>query len=105
MPTAALSLRDMAYWYVAGAPVLDGADLTVTPGEVVVVRGPNGSGKTTLLRLAAGDRGPAARRGAPRARCRLPAADRRGTATTDAVLRMARDREADAPGPGRHGAR
>ena len=63
MPTA-LSIRDMAYWYVAGAPVLDGADLTVAPGEVVMVRGPNGSGKTTLLRLAAGIAAP--RRGAVR---------------------------------------
>ena len=55
MPAAtALSVRDLAYWYVAGAPVLDGAALTVGPGEVVMVRGPNGSGKTTLLRLAAG---------------------------------------------------
>ena len=55
MPAAAaLSVRDLAYWYVAGTPVLDGAGLTVAPGEVVMVRGPNGSGKTTLLRLAAG---------------------------------------------------
>ena len=44
MPTAALSMRDMGFWYVAGSPVLDGADLTVVPGEVVMVRGPNGSG-------------------------------------------------------------
>jgi ABC-type multidrug transport system ATPase subunit len=54
MPTAALSVRDMTHWYVPEHTVLDGADLTVDPGEVVVVRGPNGSGKTTLLRLAAG---------------------------------------------------
>jgi ABC-type Mn2+/Zn2+ transport system ATPase subunit len=64
LPTAALSMRDMAYWYVAGAPVLDAADLTVAPGEVVMVRGPNGSGKTTLLRLAAGVAAP--RRGVVR---------------------------------------
>jgi ABC-type multidrug transport system ATPase subunit len=55
LPAAtALSVRDLAYWYVAGTPVLDRAALTVAPGEVVMVRGPNGSGKTTLLRLAAG---------------------------------------------------
>jgi ABC-type multidrug transport system ATPase subunit len=54
MPTAALSVRDMTHWYVPDQAVLDGADLTVGRGEVVVVRGPNGSGKTTLLRLAAG---------------------------------------------------
>jgi len=54
LSAAALTIRDAAYWYVPGTPVLDGADLTVGPGEVVMVRGPNGSGKTTLLRLAAG---------------------------------------------------
>jgi ABC-type Mn2+/Zn2+ transport system ATPase subunit len=64
LPTAALSIRDMAYWYVTGVAVLDGADLTVAPGEVVMVRGPNGSGKTTLLRLAAGVAAP--RRGVVR---------------------------------------
>jgi ABC-type multidrug transport system ATPase subunit len=64
MPTAALSVRDMTHWYVPDHTVLDGADLTVDRGEVVVVRGPNGSGKTTLLRLAAGIQTP--RRGAVR---------------------------------------
>jgi hypothetical protein len=39
LPAAtALSVRDLAYWYAAGAPVLDRADLTVAPGEVVMVR-------------------------------------------------------------------
>jgi ABC-type multidrug transport system ATPase subunit len=54
MPATALCVRDVTHWYVRGATVLDGADLTVAAGEVVVVRGGNGSGKTTLLRLAAG---------------------------------------------------
>ena len=35
-------------------PALAGVDLTVEPGEIVLVRGPNGAGKTTLLRLCAG---------------------------------------------------
>ena len=35
-------------------PALAGADLTVDPGEVVLLRGPNGAGKTTLLRVCAG---------------------------------------------------
>ena len=37
-----------------GLRVLRGLDLTVRPGEAVVVAGPNGAGKTTLLRLLAG---------------------------------------------------
>ena len=34
--------------------VLDGVDLDVATGEMVVLMGPSGSGKTTLLRIAAG---------------------------------------------------
>jgi signal transduction histidine kinase/ABC-type multidrug transport system ATPase subunit len=36
-------------------PVLDGVDLEVRPGEVVVVVGENGAGKTTLVRCLAGE--------------------------------------------------
>lgn len=35
-------------------PALAGVDLTVSEGEIVLVRGPNGAGKSTLLRLCAG---------------------------------------------------
>lgn len=35
-------------------PALSGVDLSVEPGEVVVVAGPNGAGKTSLLRACAG---------------------------------------------------
>ena len=35
-------------------PALSGIDLTVEPGEIVLLRGANGSGKTTVLRACAG---------------------------------------------------
>ncbi|MFD8206756.1 ATP-binding cassette domain-containing protein [Streptomyces sp. NPDC059695] len=37
-----------------GAPVLNGVDLAVRGGEVLVLLGPNGAGKSTLCRVAAG---------------------------------------------------
>jgi iron complex transport system ATP-binding protein len=36
------------------SPVLDGVELLLAPGRLVVVLGPNGAGKTTLLRALAG---------------------------------------------------
>jgi energy-coupling factor transport system ATP-binding protein len=42
-------------WFAYGDDhVLEGAELEVRRGEVVVLEGPNGSGKTTLAKIAAG---------------------------------------------------
>ncbi len=46
--------RDVRFGYRSGLPVLDGVDLDVRRGEVVVLEGPNGSGKTTLAKVVAG---------------------------------------------------
>jgi zinc transport system ATP-binding protein len=50
----AVELRDVAFGYQYGRPVLRDVDLTVAAGELVAVAGPNGGGKTTLMRLVLG---------------------------------------------------
>ncbi|MGQ4599317.1 ATP-binding cassette domain-containing protein [Nocardia sp. R6R-6] len=52
-----LSLDGVAIAY-SGEPVLDGLDLTIAPGEILVVVGRSGCGKSTLLRALAGLRAP-----------------------------------------------
>ena len=49
-----IRLRDAGYRYPSGPIGIEGVDLDVAPGEVVLVTGPTGCGKSTLLRLAAG---------------------------------------------------
>ena len=51
---AAIELNGLCHWYGAGAmrrQVLDGVNLQVAAGEVVLLTGPSGCGKTTLLTL------------------------------------------------------
>jgi energy-coupling factor transporter ATP-binding protein EcfA2 len=49
-----LELRDVAFAYPAGPPVLTGATLSIEADTVGALLGPNGAGKSTLARLAAG---------------------------------------------------
>jgi ATP-binding cassette subfamily B protein len=46
-----LRFEQVRFAYNEGAPVLDGLDLVLRPGEAVAVVGPTGTGKTTIARL------------------------------------------------------
>ena len=48
-----LFLRDIHLTF-GGTPTLEGADLSIAPGERLTLVGRNGSGKSTLLKIAAG---------------------------------------------------
>ena len=50
-----LELRNLRFRYADEEPwVLDGLNLTIAPGEAVVLVGPSGCGKTTLLKIMLG---------------------------------------------------
>lgn len=52
--SALLEVRDVAYAYPGGQPVLTGASLSLEAQTVCGILGPNGAGKSTLARLCAG---------------------------------------------------
>ena len=51
---AGIEIRSLTRQFREGARALEGVDLDVQDGELLVLVGPSGSGKTTLLRLVAG---------------------------------------------------
>jgi vitamin B12/bleomycin/antimicrobial peptide transport system ATP-binding/permease protein len=51
---AALRLRNLSVTLHDRAPVIDGAEVTIMPGEKVLVTGESGTGKSTLVRALAG---------------------------------------------------
>jgi len=53
LPPARLHLESVDFHW-GQKPLLNQVDLTVRPGEIVVLAGPSGSGKTTLARVALG---------------------------------------------------
>ena len=54
-----LSLSDCRV-QIGKAVLLDGVDLTCTPGTLTAIVGPNGAGKSTMLALLSGERTPSA---------------------------------------------
>lgn len=54
MSAPILNLQGVSYT-LGGRPLLESADLSLTPGERICLVGRNGSGKSTLLRIAAGE--------------------------------------------------
>jgi ATP-binding cassette subfamily B protein len=51
VPRGCVEFRDLRFAYRAGAPLFEGLDLRIEPGEHVGLVGPSGSGKTTLTKL------------------------------------------------------
>ncbi len=78
-------LIDRASFSYGNGRVVDGASLSVSPGEMVALLGPNGSGKTTLLKLASGILKPA-RGNISLGGASLTRLDRKSIARTVAVL-------------------
>jgi vitamin B12/bleomycin/antimicrobial peptide transport system ATP-binding/permease protein len=52
--TAAISFEDLAVRLPNGVPLVNASDISINPGERVLVNGPSGAGKSTLFRALAG---------------------------------------------------
>lgn len=50
----ALTIENLEAGYEPGLPIVRGASLAVSPGEIVAILGPNGAGKSTLVKAVAG---------------------------------------------------
>ena len=54
LPRPLLRLDEVVVGY-AGRPILEGVDLTLSPGDRIGLLGPNGAGKSTLIKTLAGN--------------------------------------------------
>ena len=52
--SVALEVSGLVAGYEPGVPIVNGASLRVSAGEIVAVLGPNGAGKSTLIKAIAG---------------------------------------------------
>jgi ATP-binding cassette subfamily F protein 3 len=55
LPRPLLALTGQSAGYAGGPPVLEGVNLTLSPGDRVALLGRNGAGKSTLMKLLAGE--------------------------------------------------
>lgn len=53
-PPPLIAIEKLTFGYPPQAPIIDGLDFTLAPGERIGLVAPNGSGKTTLLHLIMG---------------------------------------------------
>ena len=54
MSASAIQFERVDYHYKRRKPVLEGFDLAVAPGQVLLLAAPNGAGKSTGIHLGAG---------------------------------------------------